>query len=103
MRIQSVKEVNTQQQQNPFFVQKAGAVTAGNSASPVSFKDCLRTQIQDTKAPTAMREAELVTASSLWNFLMPGGATQKSAAQKNVTQKPGMKPKARAYLSLSDL
>ena len=97
MRIQSIKEANTQQQQNPFFVQKAGAVTAGNSVSPVSFKECLRTQIQDTKAPATTREAEPVTANSLWNLLLPGGA-----AQKSVTQKLGMKPRERAYLSLSD-
>ena len=93
MRIESVKEVNTQQQQYPFFVPKVGSVTAGHSASLVSFKECLRTQIQDTKVPAVTRNAELVTASSLWNFLVPRGATQK----------PETRLKARAYLPLSDL
>ena len=98
MRIQSIKEVNTQQQQNPFFMQIAGSGTDGHSASLVSFKECLRAQLQDVKSPEVTRKAESVTASSLWNFLMP-----REVAKKSVTQKPEMKPKARAYLSLSDL
>ena len=93
MRIQSIKEVNTQQQENPFLVQKVGSVAAGESASLVSFKECLRLQIQDIKAPVDTQKAELVAASTLWNYMIPRAASPR----------PGMKPKARAYLSLSDL
>lgn len=93
MRIQSIKEVNTDQQQNPFFMQKVSAVTADKSALSGSFKECLKTHIHDIRVPAAAGKAELPVASALCGYLI----TQK------VASKPELKHRPRAYVSLSDL
>ena len=93
MRIQSVKEVSTQQQPNPFSLQKVDSATAGKNASLSSFKECLRTQILDSRNPAATRNAESAAVSSLWNYFIPQRASVK----------PELRLKPRIYLSLSDL
>ena len=93
MRIQSIAEANTQQQQNPFLTQKTDSETAGKSVSIVSFKECLRSQILDFKAPAATRKAELVAASPLWSYLTSMGASPR----------PELKLKERASAPLSDI
>ena len=93
MRIQSITDVNTQQQPNPFSTQKADSITAGKNASLVSFKECLRSQMQDVKAPAATRKAELSAVSYLWSYIRP----------QRVSHKPEVKAKTSAYAPLSDL
>ena len=93
MRIQSVLEANTQQQSNPFFVQNADSIADGKSASLISFKECLRSQIQDVKAPATTRKAELAAVSYLCNYLAP----------QRVSPRHDLKQKAREYVPLSKL
>jgi len=92
MRIQSITEANTQQQQNPFLMKNADLMAADKSATQASFRDCLRSQILDFKAPAATRKAELVAVSSLWGYL----------TSKGVSPNPEQKPKTRAFVSLSE-
>ena len=92
MRIQAITEVNTQQQY-PSHMQNTDSKAVGKSESLGSFKEHLRLQIQDSKAPTATRKAEVVAVNSLWGYLIPQG----------LSPKPEQKIKTRAYVSLSNL
>jgi len=95
MRIQSVTEVNTNLQQNPYISQRADLATIGKNASLDSFKECLRSQIQDSRVPAVTRRAEMAAAGALWNCIIPQRASSRP--------KPEMKHKIRAYTSPSDL
>jgi len=92
MRVQSITEVNTQQQPNPFFVQSASSATAGKITSLVSFEECLKSQIQNNRAPAMTKNAETLAVSSLSGYVMP----------HRLLHRPDLKPKARAYAPLSD-
>ena len=92
MRVQSIAEVNTRQQQNPFLTRKVGHSSADKSASLVSFEECLRTHIQHDEAP-ATRKAEWFATSSVWGYFMAQGASAK----------PEIRLKGRAYANLPDL
>jgi len=93
MRVQAITAVNTQQQPNPFFMQSASNATAGKISSLISFEECLKSQIQNNRAPAMTQKAEVLAVSSLSGYLVP----------QSLLQKPELKPKARAYASLSDL
>ena len=92
MRIQAVTEISTNQQQNPHIIRSAGAIAAGKSASAISFEECLKSQIQETRTSNATRNAEWHAVSSFWGYSMPQGAPIK----------PDLKQTARAYEIQSD-
>ena len=93
MRIQSVTEVNTNYQSNPYYFHGAGSATTGKSASRNSFEECLRSQIQDSRTTALSRNAEWYAGSLLMGYYMLPG----------VTFRPELKLRARAYESPSDL
>ena len=93
MRIQSITEVNTNLQPNPFFAQSAGSASTGKSASRLSFEDCLRSQIQESRTIAVTRNAEWHAGSLLMGYYLLPGASSK----------PELKLRARAYESPSDL
>ena len=95
MRIQHVTDVNTNHQQNPYITKKADAETLGKNASLGSFKECLRSYVQDPRAPAVTQKAEMMAAGALWNGLI----TQRTSLRS----KPEMKQKIRVYTSLPDL
>jgi len=95
MRIQSVTEVNTNQQQNPYIPKKTDSATIGKNASFGSFKDCLKPYVQDSKVHTVTHKAELTAAGALMSCFIPQRATLRP--------KPEMKQKIRVYTSPPDL
>ena len=58
MQIQPIYEANTNRQQNPFYIQSVGYPMAEKNASQVSFKDCLKVQIQKEKTPATTAKTE---------------------------------------------
>jgi len=93
MRIKSIAEVGNNQQPNPFQIQSAGSAPAGKSASPRTFEECLRAQLQDSKNIAAIRNAESQAGSLFMGLHM----------LPLMAAKPELKPKARADESQSDL
>ena len=93
MRIQSISEVNTNLQPNPFITQNTDSALAGRQASLISFEECLRAQIQDYKAPQMTKKAEMQAMNFSWGYHLPQGSQLK----------PDLKLRARAYESPSDM
>lgn len=77
MRIQSVTEVNTWKQKNPFISQSSGWESAGKSASYISFEECLKAQFQNAVTPAPTRNAEWMATSSIWGYFATQGASAK--------------------------
>ena len=71
MRIQSITEVSTHQQSNPFVTHNAGSIMLGKSVSPMSFGECLRSQIQDVRVSATAQKAEGLAVGSVWGHYMP--------------------------------
>ena len=94
MRIQSVTEVNTHQQQNPYISQKVDPGTYGKGASLGSFKDYLNPHVPETRAPATTSRADLMAAGALWNGMIP---------QQKISPKLDIKLKTRTYVTPSDL
>ena len=90
MRIKSIANVNTQQQQNPFLQQGAGLAISGKSAARVNFEECLRMQMQNNMAPATDRNAETHAAGYLWGYNM----------QQGISIKPEIRLGAREYKAL---
>ena len=93
MRVQSITQVNTKQQQNPYIMQNTGAMITGKSASLTSFEECLNSQIQDLRALKTTRNAEWQKGNILLGFHFSQG----------MSLRPELKTRARADKSLSDL
>ena len=93
MRIQNVTEVSTNQHQNPQTIPGTDTMTGSNSATLVSFEECLRSQLQSAAKPAVTHNAEWMATSSIWGYFMPNGASNRLE----------LRPKERAYASLSDM
>ena len=91
MRIQSITESNTNRQSNPFAVQNVDHASSNKNASQKSFKECLKTQIQDDGGPAKNGVAEQHDVVALMGCYMP----------QWVPIKPEMKIRARDYYPVS--
>jgi len=67
MRIQSVTEVNTRQQQNPFLLQKVGDVTPGKTATGIAFQDYFLSYLTQKNAVKVKQQPEHA-AGLFWGF-----------------------------------
>ena len=83
MRIQPIYEVNTNRQQNPFYIKNAGSPMAGKSTSQISFEDYLRAQLPDLRVPAMTRKAESPTSKTRKKRQMRRGETAESPEQKH--------------------
>ena len=92
MRVQSIAEANINQHYHQSIMNKAGYEISGKSASLMSFKDCLKSQIRDDSDPAMIRTAESEAIGSVWGYYMP----------QQVTLNPELRLRARAYESLSE-
>ena len=68
MRVHSTFEVNTQQQPNPYLAQHAGSGSPGETASGISFDECLRSYYQQANAPAVTRQTESQIAGLFWGY-----------------------------------
>jgi len=68
MRVLSISEVNTQQQQNPFLLQTAGSNGTGKTASTVSFEEYFKSFFQQKNAPVAVKQPETHASGMYWGF-----------------------------------
>jgi len=91
MRVQPLFEVNTHQQQNPYFAQNAGSALSGKTVSGTSFKDCLRTYFQQMNDHVISRQTESLIAGLSWGYFpslrMPfrPGPTLKGSANHSLS------------------
>jgi len=91
MRVHSITEANTRQQQNPFYMQNVNSLIHGKSNSILSFEEHLKSQIQNAKAPVAERKEELLAASYMLG----------SYALRATPQRSPLWLKGRTYVSQS--
>ena len=91
MRVQYVSEISNQLPQNLGPALSVGELKAENP--PMSFSDYLASHMNDIKAPTMTRNAEMQAVASIWGYYMPLWTLAKSEE----------KQKTRAIDSLSDL
>ena len=68
MRVQSITEVNTHQQQNPFLLQKAGFSPAGKTVSGLSFEEYFRMYSLQKSAARAPRQPEYQATGLFWGY-----------------------------------
>ena len=92
MRIQSITEANTNQQFNPYAIQKTDFTNNEKSASLTSFKDYLKSQIQDDGGLARSGDTDNESVVAVWGYYMP----------QWVPTKPELKLRTRAYDSMSD-
>jgi len=78
MRIHSISEVNTHQQQNPFVATNAGLASAGKTASELTFEELLRNQIQQASAAAVTGKPESHIAGLYWGYYPTLKEEQKS-------------------------
>ena len=91
MRIQSITEANTNQQFNPQTIHNDEYKLTWKSASLTSFKDYLKSQIQDDGGSARVGNNEYQAASAVWGLCM-----------LQLPIRPELKLRARAYDSMSD-
>ena len=58
MRVQSIFEVSTSQQQNPYVLQKVGAAATGKANLGITFEEYLKSYCQQANSPAATRQTE---------------------------------------------
>jgi len=68
MRVHSISEVSTNQQQNPYITKNAGDMPAGKNASGQSFKDYLIPYFQQSSEPVVTRQLEHQIVGILWGY-----------------------------------
>ena len=89
MRIQSIYEVNTHQQHNPFYIQYAENSMIGKNTSLISFEDCLKTQFQKAKTPAKpQREKGQAYSVPDENYLPLGLSTGSVLLLRTLSYRP---------------
>jgi len=68
MRIQSINEVNTRQQQNPFLLHKAGAISAGKTATGLAFEEYFKSYLTQKSAARVNKQPEYQAPGLFWGF-----------------------------------
>jgi len=68
MRVQSITEVNTRQQQNPFLLQKTGLVSNSKTATGLAFEDYFNSYLTQKNAAKVTRHPQHQPAGLFWGF-----------------------------------
>ena len=68
MRIQSVTEVNTRQQNNPFLLQKTGQVSNGKTPTGLAFEEYFKSYMTQKSAARVKRQPERHSIGLFWGF-----------------------------------
>jgi len=69
MRVFSITEVNTQLQQSPHIMKRAGSSSTGKHAPGTTFHECLSKCLQQASANAAIRSAETHVAGTLCGYI----------------------------------
>jgi len=68
MRVQSITEVNTRQQQNPFLLQKAGFESTGKTANGLAFEEYFKSYLTQKSAAKVQPKTGNQTPGLFWGF-----------------------------------
>ena len=68
MRVHSISELSTNQQQNPYVMKNAGDAHAGKNASGKTFKEYLIPHFQQSSEPAVTRQMEHQIVGILWGY-----------------------------------
>ena len=68
MRINSITEVSTHQQQNPYLTQSAGTLSASRNTSGKTFAECLSPYMHQISEPVVTRQMEHQVVGILWGY-----------------------------------
>jgi hypothetical protein len=71
MRVHSIHEVNTRQQQHPFVPQSADSTSSVKAAAKTNFEDFFKSYCQQVNIPVASNSMEHRIASIYGGFFLP--------------------------------
>jgi len=68
MRVQSITEVNTRQQQNPFLLQRADLESTRKTATGLAFEAYFNSYLMQKNAAKVQRKPEYQTTGLFWGY-----------------------------------